>query len=151
MFEHKKEKLLEAIKLADVLVLNDGEARMLFATTNLVQASNKALKLVKKAVIIKKGEHGALLFTKDKHFSAPAYPLENVFDPTGCGDSFGGGFIGYLAKIKSHSERDLRRAVVYGSVLASFTAEEFSINKLTKISHEDIEERFNVMKEIREF
>ncbi len=149
--EHKKEKLLEIISKTDVLLLNDGEARELFKTVNLVQAANKALALGPKAVIIKKGEHGALLFTKDKHFSAGSYPLEVVKDPTGCGDTFGGGFIGYLAKTKSTSESAMRKAIVYGSALASFNAEDFSLHNLQKISNKDVEKRFYEFRQMREF
>ncbi len=149
--EHKKDRLLDVIKKTDILVLNDGEARQLFKTLNLVKAANQALELGPKAVIIKKGEHGALLFTKDKHFNAPGYPLETVKDPTGCGDSFGGALIGYLAKTKDHSEANLRKAIVYASVIASFNAEDFSLNNLKKINQADIEKRFNELKEIRKF
>ena len=148
---HKKEALFEAIKKAGILLLNDGEARQLFNTVNLIHAANIALKLGPKAVIIKKGEHGALLFTKDKHFSAPGYPLENIKDPTGCGDCFGGGFLGYLAKTKDFSEPNLRKAVIYGSVIASFNAEDFSLNRLKGLKIQEIEQRFDEMKEIREF
>jgi len=149
--EHKREQLLKAIDKADILVLNDAEARQLFNTPNLVKAANKALKLHTKAVIIKKGEHGALLFTDDKHFSAPGYPLENIKDPTGCGDSFGGALTGYLAKTRDLSEKNIRKAIVYGSVIASFNAEDFSIERLKKINHDDIEKRFKEFREIREF
>ena len=149
--EHKREQLLKTIDKADILVLNDAEARQLFNTPNLVKAANKALKLHTKAVIIKKGEHGALLFTDDKHFSAPSYPLENIKDPTGCGDSFGGALTGYLAKTQDTSEKNIRKAIVYGSVIASFNAEDFSIERLKKIIHDDIEKRFKEFKAIREF
>ncbi len=149
--EHKKEKLLEMIGKTDVLLLNDGEARQLFQTVNLVKAANAALKLGPKAVIIKKGEHGSLLFTKDSHFSACGYPLEVVRDPTGCGDCFGGGFVGYLAKTRDSSEKNMRKAVVYGSVLASFNAEDFSLHRLQKLTHSEIEKRYEQMKQIREF
>ena len=149
--QHRKDNLLEAVKKANILLLNDGEARQLFNTVNLIHAANKALKLGPKAVIIKKGEHGALLFTKDKHFNAPGYPLENIKDPTGCGDCFGGGFLGYLAKTKDFSEPNLRKAVIYGSVIASFNAEDFSLNRLKSLTMEEIEKRFDEMKEIREF
>ncbi len=149
--EHKKEALLRVIKKTNILLLNDGEARQLFKTTNLIKAANNALKLGPYAVIIKKGEHGALLFTKEKHFNAPGYPLENVKDPTGCGDSFGGALIGYLAKTKDHGERSIRKAIVYASAIASFNAEDFSLENLKKIKHSDIEKRFNELKEIREF
>jgi len=149
--EHKREQLLKTIDKADILILNDGEARQLFNTPNLVKAANSALKLHTKAVIIKKGEHGALLFTDNKHFNAPGYPLENIKDPTGCGDCFGGGLTGYLAKTQDLSEPNLRKAVVYGSVIASFNAEAFSIDRLRKIKHQDIEKRFKEFREIREF
>lgn len=149
--DNKKEHLMEAIKKVDVLLLNDGEARQLFNTINLVQAANQALSLGPKAVIIKKGEHGALLFTKNKHFNAPGYPLENIKDPTGCGDSFGGAFIGYLAKTKDLSESNLRKAIVYGSTVASHNAEDFSLNRLKDLKLEDIEKRYKELKDIREF
>jgi len=147
---NKKKSLMEVIKKADVLLLNDGEARQLFSTLSLVKAANEALNLGPKAVIIKKGEHGALLFTKDKHFSAPGYPLENIKDPTGCGDSFGGAFIGYLAKTNDLSDKNFRKAVIYGSVVASHNAEDFGLNRLKTLTMEDIEKRYNEMKEIRE-
>lgn len=149
--EHKKDDLLKVIKKTDILLLNDGEARQLFNTTNLVSAARKALKLGPKAVIIKKGEHGALLFTDDKHFNAPGYPLENIKDPTGCGDTFGGALIGYLAKTNNKEEPNIRKAIIYASVLASHNAEDFSLERLKKINSEDIEKRYNEMREIREF
>jgi ribokinase len=149
--EHKKEDLLAVIKKTDILLLNDGEARQLFKTTNLVKAANKALKLGPKAIIIKKGEHGALLFTHNKHFNAPGYPLENIKDPTGCGDTFGGALIGYLAKTKNKEESNIRKAIIYASVLASHNAEDFSLEKLKRINSEDIEKRFKEFREMREF
>jgi len=149
--EHKKKQLLKTIKKADILVLNDSEARQLFETPNLVKAANKALKMVSKAVIIKKGEHGALLFTGKKHFSAPGYPLENIKDPTGCGDTFGGALIGYIAKTKDADEKNLRKAIVYGSILASYNAEGFGPERLKSVSHGDIEKRYNEFREMREF
>jgi len=149
--EHKKDSLLKIIKNVDILLLNDGEARQLFKTINLVKAANEALKLGPKAVIVKKGEHGALLFTKDKHFNAPSYPLENIKDPTGCGDSFGGALIGYLSKTKDHLEKNLRKAVIYGSTIASFNAEDFSLNKLKTLTEKDINQRYQEFKDIREF
>ena len=147
----KKKSLLEVIKKADVLLLNDGEARQLFSTVSLVKAAKSALSLGPKAVIIKKGEHGALLFTKDMHFSAPGYPLEEIKDPTGCGDCFGGAFIGYLAKTGDLSESNMRKAIVYGSVVASFNAEDFSLNRLKTLTMGEIERRYEEFKEIREF
>jgi ribokinase len=144
----KKEALMKVIKKVNVLLLNDGEARQLFGTVSLVKAANETLKLGPEAVIIKKGEHGALLFTKNKqsdnfrHFSAPSYPLETIKDPTGCGDSFGGGFIGYLAKTKDLSEKNFRKAIVYGSVIASYNAEDFGTSKFRNLSKESIEKRY---------
>ena len=149
--EHKREQLLKTIGKADILVLNDSEARQLFDTPNLVKAANAALKLHTRAVIIKKGEHGALLFTGSKYFNAPGYPLENIKDPTGCGDSFGGALIGYLSKTKDLSETNLRKAVVYGSVLASFNAEDFSIERLRNINSKDIEGRYKEFRDMGKF
>jgi len=149
--ENKCEQVLNTIEKADILVLNDAEARQLFDTPNLVKAAKKALKLNTKAVIIKKGEHGALLFTGKSHFSAPSYPLENLKDPTGCGDSFGGALTGYLAKTQDLSDANLRKAVIYGSVVASYNAEDFSIENLRKINHKDIETRYKEFQKIKEF
>tara|TARA_B100002003_G_scaffold115993_2_gene107194 strand:+ start:48 stop:947 length:900 start_codon:yes stop_codon:yes gene_type:complete len=149
--EHKKEQLLKTIDKADLLILNDSEARQLFDTPNLVKAANAALKLHTHAVIIKKGEHGALLFTDNKHFNAPGYPLENIKDPTGCGDSFGGALTGYLAKTQDISEANLRKAVVYGSIIASFNAEDFSVERLKSVNKSDIEKRYKEFKAMREF
>ena len=148
---NKKKSLMEVIKKINVLLLNDGEARQLFNTANLVKAANSALSLGPNAVIIKKGEHGALLFTKNKHFNAPGYPLENIKDPTGCGDAFGGAFIGYLAKTKDLSEQNFRKAIIYGSVIASHNAEDFGLNRLKHLTIEDVEKRYKEFQEIREF
>ncbi len=148
---NKKGYLMDAIKKADVLILNDGEARQLFNTVSLVRAANEALKLGVNAVIIKKGEHGALLFTKNNHFSAPGYPLENIKDPTGCGDSFGGAFIGYIAKTGDFSEKNLRKAVIYGSVVASHNAEDFGLNRLKNLDMNDVEKRYKEFQDMREF
>lgn len=144
--ENKKDKLLEAIKKSNILILNDGEARQLFETPNLINAAKQALKMGVDAVIIKKGEHGSLLFTKDEHFNCPGYPLETVIDPTGCGDSFGGSFIGHYSKNKN-----LRKAMVYASVIASFNAEGFGLENIRKINMEDIEERYKEIGRIRKF
>ena len=151
---NKRKPLMEVIKRVDVLLLNDGEARQLFNTVNLVKAANNALSLGPKAVIIKKGEHGALLFTKNehmRHFSAPSYPLETIKDPTGCGDCFGGAFIGYLAKTKDFSEPNFRKAIIYGSVVASHNAEDFGLNRLKHLTMDDIEKRYKEFQDIREF
>ncbi len=147
----KKKELLEVIKRVDVLLLNEGEARLLFETGNLLQAAREALKLGPRYIIIKKGEHGALLFGNGMHFSAPSYPLEIMKDPTGCGDCFAGGFIGYLSKQQNVDEKALRKAVIYGSVIASFNAEDFSVERISKLQCEEIEKRYQEMKEMRDF
>lgn len=147
----RKDELLKVIAKTDIFVINDGEARLLFNTTNLVKAAANALKLGPKSVIIKKGEHGSLLFTHEKHFNAPGYPLENIKDPTGCGDTFGGSLIGYLSMTGSVEESNIRKAIVYGSAIASFNAEDFSLNMLRRICMNDIKNRFDKLKEIREF
>lgn len=147
----KKNQLLEVIRKVDVLLLNDGEARQLFETPSLVKAASAALKLGPKQVIIKKGEHGALLFADSTHFSAPGYPLEVIKDPTGCGDSFAGAMIGYLAKTGDASEKSIRKAIVYGSVVASFNAEDFSLERMKRLTNEEIEGRYREFERIREF
>lgn len=139
--EKKKEQLMEVIKKSNVFLLNDSEARELFKTTNLISAGRKILSIGPSAVIIKKGEHGALLLTDGKIFSLPGYPLENVRDPTGAGDSFAGAFIGYLSK-SGFGEGSVRKAIVYGSAVASFNVEDFSLNRLKKIAMNDIEARY---------
>jgi len=128
----KKEDLLKVIERVDVLVINEGEARQLFGTPNLIKAGKMILESGPKFGIIKKGEHGALLFSKEGFFSAPGYPLEVVKDPTGAGDSFAGGLIGYLAKTGDNSEKNMRKAIVYGSTIASFCAENFSLKYCDK-------------------
>ncbi len=153
--ESKKDQLMSVIEKASVLLINDAEARMLFKTPNLFQAARQALDLGLKAIVIKKGEHGALLFTKDgkntHYFNAPAYPLEVVRDPTGCGDTFGGTFTAYLAKSGNQGERNLRRAVVFATAMASINAEEFSLNKLKSVGLGEVEGRIRTLKTIREF
>ena len=148
--EGKKEKLLEAVKKVHILLLNDGEARQLFDTVNLAQAAKKALALGPEYVIIKKGEHGSLLFTDNDHFNAPGYPLEVVKDPTGCGDSFAGGFIGYLAR-HGVSFQNIKKGIVYGSVIASFNAEDFSLDRTRTLTGEEIERRYKEFERMREF
>ena len=134
-----------------MVVINEGEARQLFATPNLIIAGREMLKLGPKYAVIKKGEHGALLFSDGNFFSAPGYPLEIVKDPTGAGDSFAGGLSGYLAKIDDFSEENIRKAMIYGSTVASFCAEDFSLNYLEKVTSKEIEERYHAFEEIRRF
>ena len=144
-------ELLKAIKLADVLVVNDAEARQLTDEVNLIKAAKALLAFGPEFVIIKKGEHGALLVSTDSFFATPGYPLEVVKDPTGCGDSFAGALAGYLACQSKRDEATLRKAVVYGSALASFCAEDFSVNRLVGLAKSDIEERYHAFEQFHQF
>ena len=135
--------LKEALKEVDVLTINDEEARQLSGEYSLVKAAKLILAMGPKYLIIKKGEHGALLFNKTEIFFAPALPLEEVFDPTGAGDSFAGGFIGYLAKTNDVSFENMKRAVINGSAMASFCVEKFGTQKLTEITQDDVNARIN--------
>lgn len=148
---NKRRQLVEVVKKVDILLLNDSEARQLFGTPNLVKAAAAALKLGPKYVIIKKGEHGALLFSEGSHFSAPGYPLETIKDPTGCGDSFAGAMIGYLAGKGASSEKDIRKAIIYGSVVASFNAEGFSLERMKRLTNNEIDARYNEFQRICQF
>lgn len=133
--------LVETIAMVDVLTINDAEARQLSGEYSLVKAAQKILAMGPKYLIIKKGEHGALLFNKEQVFFAPALPLEDVFDPTGAGDTFAGGFIGYLASTKDVSFDNLKRAIIFGSAMASFCVEKFGTERLVGLSQEDVDER----------
>ncbi len=139
--ESRRPDLLELIGHVDLITLNDGEARQLTDCTNLVKAARWIMERGPKMVIIKKGEHGAFLFKERSIFFAPAYPLEDVFDPTGAGDSFAGGFMGYVARTGDLSDDNLRRAVVYGSAMGSFAVERFSVQRLLEITPSDIASR----------
>ncbi len=134
-------ELAETISRVDVLTINDEEARLLSGEYSLVRAAQKIMKMGPKYLIIKKGEHGALLFYDKKVFFAPALPLEEVFDPTGAGDSFAGGFIGYLDKTNDTSFDNMKRAIIFGSAIASFCVEKFGILRLLELSAADLEER----------
>ena len=144
-------ELLETLKQVDVLIVNDSEARLLTSEPNLVKAARKIMKLGPRIIIIKKGEHGALLFTGDTIFSAPGYPLEFVFDPTGAGDTFAGGFIGHLARTEDLSEHNLKKAVVYGSVMASFGVGKFGTEALKSLSDIDIHRRYRDFVDLSKF
>ncbi|HTN20316.1 MAG TPA: PfkB family carbohydrate kinase [Pelobium sp.] len=130
--------LLETIKMVDVLTINDAEARQLSGEYSLVKAAKKILEMGPKYLIIKKGEHGALLFHGNQVFSAPALPLAEVFDPTGAGDTFAGGFIGYLAKVGTINFSNMKNAIIFGSALASFCVEKFGTEKIKNLSQEEI-------------
>jgi len=141
--DHFMDDLKESLEEVDVLTINDEEARQLAQEHSLVKAAKIILSMGPKYLIIKKGEHGALLFNNEEIFFAPALPLEDVFDPTGAGDSFAGGFIGYLAKTNNISFENMKRAVIHGSAMASFSVEKFGTQRLTEISQEDIDARIN--------
>jgi sugar/nucleoside kinase (ribokinase family) len=150
-----RESLERTLKLSNALVVNDSEARLLIEDPSLIVAGRRLQEMLAEGspriVVIKKGEHGALLFYDDRIFSAPAYPLEEIFDPTGAGDTFMGGFIGYLAKRSSVSYEDAKRAVIYGTVLASFCCSKFSTEGIEDLSMEQIAERFQDIRKLSEF
>ncbi|HSQ32617.1 MAG TPA: PfkB family carbohydrate kinase [Gemmatimonadaceae bacterium] len=139
--ESRRPDLMALLEQVDLITLNDAEARQLTDEFNLVRAARWIMAHGPRHVVIKKGEHGAFMFTHENIFFAPAYPLESVFDPTGAGDSFAGGFMGYLARTGDLSEQNLRRAVVYGSAMGSFAVEKFSIDRLLEITADDIRRR----------
>ena len=149
--EKQRDKVLQVVEESDICLLNDSEARLLFNTPSLVEASKEILKLNSELSIIKKGEHGALLSTAKGCFVAPGYPLENLVDPTGCGDCFAGALMGFLAKEGRVSEDLMRKAIIYGSVVASLNAEGMGLEKLRGITLDDINKRFNEFKEIVRF
>jgi sugar/nucleoside kinase (ribokinase family) len=144
-------ELLEVMKMVDVLVINDEEARMLSQEYSLVKAAKKVMTMGPKILIIKKGEHGALLFNEKNIFFAPALPLEDVFDPTGAGDSFAGGFIGYIAQTKDISFDNMKRAIIYGSAMASFCVEKFGTERLQHLSKTELEERVQEFVDLVQF
>jgi hypothetical protein len=139
--ESMMDELLKTIAMVDVLTINDEEARLLTGEYSLVKAAQKILTMGPKYLIIKKGEHGALLFNNKQVFFAPALPLEDVFDPTGAGDTFAGGFIGYIVKSRDVSFDNMKRAIIYGSAMASFCVEKFGIENLLELSDEQVENR----------
>jgi sugar/nucleoside kinase (ribokinase family) len=147
----KRDRLLELLKRVDLLLVNDAEARQLSGDSNLSRAARWIMDRGPRYLIIKKGEHGAILFTPHSVFFAPGYPLEDVFDPTGAGDAFAGGFMGHLAQCGRVDDGDLRRAVIYGSVLGSFAVERFSIERFKDLSQEEIEDRVRAFREMTVF
>lgn len=144
-------ELHKVLKRIEMLVINDSEARLLSGESNIVRAARGILKMGPQAVLIKRGEYGVLQFSDSSVFATPAYPLEEVFDPTGAGDSFAGGFLGQLARSGDASQRGIRRAIVYGSVVASFTVEDFGVKRLTTASLSDIEERYQRFIQLTDF
>jgi sugar/nucleoside kinase (ribokinase family) len=144
----KKDSLIALLKDVDILILNDAEIAQLTGEHNIIRAARKVLAMGPEYVVIKKGSHGAVLVGKKEFFSAPAYPLADLHDPTGAGDSFAGGFVGYIASGKKLDKGSLRRAVVYGSVVASYNVEDFSLERLKKVKKADIVKRFNEFKKM---
>ena len=143
--EGKPDSLRELLKRINILFINDSEARLLSGELNIFAAARAILEMGPETLVIKKGEHGAFLFTGDFRFFAPAYPLADVIDPTGAGDSFAGGFMGYLAGSASRDEQHLKMAMLYGTAAASFTCERFSVERLAALSQDDIDERLDAL------
>jgi sugar/nucleoside kinase (ribokinase family) len=146
-----RDSLLEAIKGVNAVIINDAEARQLTGEPNLIKAARKILTWGPQALIVKRGEYGAALFTAQTYFAIPAYPLESVFDPTGAGDTFAGGFMGYMASQEKLDEAAMRRAMIFGSVMASFNVEEFGTERVQRLTHDEINERFRVFKQMTYF
>ncbi|MBI1800262.1 MAG: sugar kinase [Chloroflexi bacterium] len=154
--DYKRDALTKAISLAHVVLINEAEARQYGNTFSLIRAARKILALGPRAVIVKKGEYGAALFTNgesllSQHFFAPAYPLEKIADPTGAGDSFAGGFVGYIARRGDTSLETMKRAIIHGCVVASFTVEAFSVERLRHLTHEEIATRYREMQHFTHF
>jgi sugar/nucleoside kinase (ribokinase family) len=143
--------LKETLKMVDVLSINDEEARQLSKEFSLVKAAKKIMAMGPKFLIIKKGEHGALLFNREQIFFAPALPLEEVFDPTGAGDTFAGGFIGYIASTNDISFENMKRAIIYGSAMASFCVEKFGVERIVQLSRKDLDNRVQDFVELVQF
>jgi sugar/nucleoside kinase (ribokinase family) len=146
-----KEEVIETIKVVDCLIINDAEARQIADEPNIHKAAKKIMDYGLKALVIKRGEYGATLFTKDGYFAVPAYPLESVFDPTGAGDTFAGGFMGYLASQDAITDETLRRGMIYGSVMASFNVEKFGTERVDALGYDEINERFRDFKRMTHF
>jgi len=139
------------VSAVDVVIINDAEARRLADEANLIRAARKILSWGPRALVVKRGEYGAAMFTKETYFAIPAYPLESVFDPTGAGDTFAGGFMGYLASQEQIDEATMRRAIIFGSVMASFNVEEFGTDRVRRLTHEEINARFRDFKRMTHF
>src|SRR5437660_1736051 len=149
--ETTRDSLQKAIEVVDLLVINDAEARQLTEQPNLIQASRKILSWGPRTLIVKRGEYGAAMFTQEEYFAIPAYPLEAVFDPTGAGDTFAGGLMGYLASQEKIDQAAMRRAMIFGSVMASFNVEEFGTERVQRLTHDEINQRFREFKRFTHF
>jgi sugar/nucleoside kinase (ribokinase family) len=147
----KPEALKKVIEKVDIFIINEGEARQLSGEANLVKAANKLLDFGVKTLIVKRGEYGVLMFNRSSVFAAPAYPLEEVFDPTGAGDTFAGGFMGYLSNTGNLSEEGIRQAIIFGSVMASFNVEDFSLDRMKRLNYSEIEARYRSFKAMTHF
>lgn len=146
-----RESLLKTIKGVDVVIINDAEARQLTGIPNLIKAAHTILSWGPRALIVKRGEYGAALFTNESYFAIPAYPLESVFDPTGAGDTFAGGFMGYLSSQPELDDAAMRRAMIFGSVMASFNVEEFGTARVRRLTQSEINARFRAFKQMTHF
>lgn len=144
-------ELAEMLNHIDILVINDAEAREIAEEANLVRAARRILSMGPSRLVVKRGEYGAAMFTRKSYFATPAYPLEEVFDPTGAGDSFAGGFMGYLAATNAVDEAAFRRGIIYGSVMASFNVEEFGCERMRRLTHNDINARFRELRVFSNF
>lgn len=149
--ENKRKALIGLLKKVDIFLLNESEAKELTGQASLAKAARAVLRLGPKRIIIKKGEHGSVLFSGNSIFSTPAYLMESIFDPTGAGDTFAGGVMGYLAARKTQSKADLRKAIVYGGVMATFAVEDFSLRRLGAITKADIAKRFREFRKLTHF
>ena len=149
--ETTRDSLQKTIEVVDLMIINDAEARQLTSEPNLIKAARKILSWGPHTLIVKRGEYGAAMFTKDQYFAIPAYPLESVFDPTGAGDTFAGGLMGYLASQETLDQPALRRAMIFGSVMASFNVEEFGTERVQRLTHNEINQRFREFKRFTHF
>jgi sugar/nucleoside kinase (ribokinase family) len=149
--EGKRQALLSVLAEVDALLVNDAETRQLAREPNLIKAARAILGFGPRTVVVKRGEYGALMISDGHFFFVPAYPLESVFDPTGAGDTFAGGFMGYLAKSEATDADAIRRAIVYGSVMASFTVEDFSLSRLARLKPEEIQRRYEAFQDLMRF
>jgi sugar/nucleoside kinase (ribokinase family) len=147
----KRESLLQTLRRVDMLFVNDAEVRQLAGEHNVVQAARRVLSFGPRAVVVKRGEYGALFFSGEHVFAASAYPLESLYDPTGAGDSFAGGFMGYVARSRREDPDVLRRAIVLGGVLASFAVEQFSLERLRALTREEIRARYGEFRQLAHF
>jgi len=147
----KPGSLKQVLKKVDIVIINEGEARQFTGEANLVKAARQIIALGCKRLVVKRGEYGVIMFTAESVFAAPAYPLEEVFDPTGAGDTFAGGFMGYLSNTGDLSEEGIRQAIIFGTVMASFNVEDFSLNRMKRLDYKEIKARYKQFKALTSF